>query len=72
MAGWSCKATKALLSAWGEQDIQSQLNAMTRNRVVYEKVACSMKEMDYDYNWKQCRTKVKNLTQTYRKVRKIV
>ena len=50
MAGWSCKATKALLSVWGEQDIQSQLDGVTRNKVVYEKAACSMKEMGYDYN----------------------
>ena len=71
MAGWSREATKALLLVWGEQDIQSQLNGMTRNKVVYEKVARSM-EMGYDYNWKQSRTKVKTLTQTYRQVHKVV
>ena len=67
-AGWSAEATRALLSVWGEQNIQSQLDGVVRNKVIYEKVAESLHELGYDFTWKQCRTKVKNLTQSYRKV----
>lgn len=34
--GWSHEATRALLSIWKEQDIQSQLDGVQRNRVIYE------------------------------------
>ena len=67
-AGWSASATRALISVWGEQDIQKQLDRVVRNQVVYEKVAASLLELGYEFTWKQCRTKVKNVTQKYRKV----
>ena len=67
-AGWSTDATKALLSVWGEQNIQNQLDGVVRNRVIYEKVSERLCEPGYEFTGKQCRTKVKNLTQTYRKV----
>ena len=69
-AGWSTEATRGLLSVWGEQNIQSQLDGVVRNKIVYEKVAASLQELGFEYTWKQCRTKVKNLTQAYRKVSK--
>ena len=34
--GWSAEATKALQSMWGEQNIQSKLNGVVRNKAVYE------------------------------------
>ena len=67
-SGWSAEATKALLSLLGERNIQSQLDGVVRNKLIYGMVAESMCEMGYIYTWKQCRTKVKNLTQAYRKV----
>ena len=67
-ARWSAEATRALLSMWGEQNIQSQVDWVVRNKVIYEKVAENLHELGYDFTWKQCRTKVKNLTQSYRKV----
>ena len=65
-AGWSAEATKALLSVWGERNIQSQLDGVVRNKLIYGKVVESMCEMAYVYTWKQCRTKAKNMTQAYR------
>ena len=57
---------------YGESKIfRASSDGVTRNKVVNKKVTCSMKEMGYDYNWKQCRTKVKNPTQTYGKVHKV-
>ena len=68
VAGWSNSATSALLSVWGEQNIQDQLDGVMRNRIVYEKVSASLLEMGYHFTRKQCRTKVKNLIQSYQKV----
>ena len=67
-AGWSNEATRALISLWGEANVQEKLNGVSRNRTIYEGIAEGMREAGHDYSWKQCRTKVKNLTQKYRKV----
>uniref|UniRef100_A0A1X7V6C0 Myb/SANT-like DNA-binding domain-containing protein n=1 Tax=Amphimedon queenslandica TaxID=400682 RepID=A0A1X7V6C0_AMPQE len=67
-AGWSAEATAALLAIWGEENVQEQLDGVARNRSIYERILSKLKEKSFNYNWKQCRTKVKNLTQQYRKV----
>ena len=36
-AGWDADATKALISIWGQEKVQNQLNSITRNRIIYEK-----------------------------------
>ena len=59
------EATKAILSIWTENDIQSQLDGVARNSHIYEKIA---DDLGHTKTWKQCRTKVKNMTQRYRKV----
>ena len=66
--GWTHAETKALIDIWGEQNVQQQLDSVRRNKDVYEKVAKEMTELGYNKTWKQCRVKVKNLTQRYRKV----
>ena len=67
-AGWDADATKALINIWGQENVQSQLDSVTRNRVIYEKIALRLEEEGYTRSWQQCRTKIKNLTQKYRKV----
>ncbi len=67
-AGWSVDETRALLGIWVATDIQSQLDGVARNRVVYQKIATALAELGYELTWQQCRTKIKNLTQKYRKV----
>ena len=66
--GWSNNATRALLAIWGEENIQEQLDGVARNRDIYEKISNCLSEQGFEYTWKQCRTKIKNLTQRYRKV----
>ena len=69
MAGaWSVEETKALIAIWGQEHMQSQLDRVHRNRDIYERVAMELKDSGYVKTWKQCRTKIKNLTQKYRKV----
>ena len=69
MAGWSSEATKALISIWGEQNIQEQLDGVSRNKSIYEKIAAAMRAKGHRFDYKQCRTKLKNLTAKYRKVK---
>ena len=71
-AGWSTQETKTLVSIWGEADVQSQLDGVIRNKVIYEKISRKMEAAGYPRTWQQCRTKIKNLTHKYRKVRVIV
>ena len=67
-AGWSGDETKALIAAWGEANIQCQLDSVKRNKDIYEQIAIQLSAQGYSKTWKQCRVKVKNLMQKYRKV----
>ena len=67
--GWSVKEMRALISLWGQADVQSQLDGVTRNRRIYEQIARDLDDLGWERTWEQCRTKMKNLTQRYRKVR---
>lgn len=67
-AGWTTEETKALIGVWGEANVQDQLDNVKRNRDIYERIASQLAEQGYIKSWKQCRVKVKNLTQRYRKV----
>ena len=68
-AGWTGDETRALLGVWGEADVQSQLDGVSRNRIIYERIAASLKELGFpNKTWKQCRTKIKNIIVKYRKV----
>ena len=69
MAGsWNVEETKALIAIWGQENVQSQLQTVHRNRDVYQRIAMELEENGYVKTWQQCRTKIKNLTQKYSKV----
>jgi len=69
MAGsWTNDETKTLLSLWGNENVQSKLDKAHRNRDIYEAIARDMAELGYERTWQQCRTKIKNIIQKYRKV----
>ena len=67
-AGWTADETRALVGIWGQENIQNELDGVARNRTIYEKIAKELREIGYEKTWQQCRTKIKNLTQKYRKV----
>ena len=67
-AGWSIEETRALVCVWGQENVQSELDGVQRNRTIYERISRELKDQGYDKTWQQCRTKIKNLTQKYRKV----
>lgn len=66
--GWSSEKTKALIEIWGEEEIQRALDRVARNEVVYQKVATALRTLGHSKNWQQCRTKMENLIQRYKKV----
>lgn len=69
MAGsWNVEETKALIAIWGQENVQSQLDRVHRNRDVYQRIAMELEDTGYVKTWQQCRTKIKNLSQKYRKV----
>ncbi len=61
--GWDSEATRALINIWGQTDVQSKLDSVKRKQV-----ARDLQDLGYHWTWEQCRTKIKNLTQKYRKV----
>ena len=66
--GWGLQETKALLGVWGAEDVQRQLDGIVRNRIIYEKIAAELAELGYERTWQQCKTKIRNMIQKYRKV----
>ena len=50
-AGWSVEETKALVGIWGVQDVQSQLDGVSRNRCVFEKIATAMEDVGFHRTW---------------------
>ena len=67
-AGWTNEATRALVSVWSLENVQSELDGVARNRSIFERIARALAAKGYEKTWQQCRTKIKNLTQKYRKV----
>ncbi len=69
--GWDSEATHALINIWGQTDVQSKLDSVKRNRDIFLKVSRDLPrpwiQLD-NWTWEQCRTKIKNLTQKYRRV----
>ena len=54
VAGWSNEAMKVLLTVWGVQNIQNQLDGDVHNKVVYVRVPTTLQEHGDEFSWKQC------------------
>ena len=67
-AEWTSEETKALIGIWGKEEVQNALDCVVRNKTIYQKIAASMASLGYVKTWQQCRTKVNNLVQKYKKV----
>ena len=66
---WSDNEVRALVSIWGEDNIQEELDGAVRNQVIFNNIATKMREKGYERNWQQCRTKIKNLKKEYRQTK---
>ena len=68
-SAWSDAEVTALISIWGNADIQEQLDGATRNKTIYVTISKRLQENGYDRDWQQCRAKIKNLKGEYKKVK---
>ncbi|KAG6933463.1 zinc finger and SCAN domain containing 29 [Chelydra serpentina] len=66
---WSNGEVLDLISVWGEEAVQSQLRSSRRNYDAFGQISRGMMERDHDRDALQCRIKVKELWNAYRKAR---
>ncbi|KAM6439780.1 bifunctional phosphoribosylaminoimidazole carboxylase/phosphoribosylaminoimidazole succinocarboxamide synthetase isoform 3-T3 [Liasis olivaceus] len=66
---WTVNEVRALIRVWSEKSIQQQLEGTVRNKRIFEHVAARLQKFGIDRDWKQCRTKYKNLKHEYKSVK---
>ena len=71
-SSWSDNEVRALISIWGEDRIQEELDGAVRNQAIFNSIAKKMEEKGYDRDWQQCRNKIKNLKKSIDKLRIIM
>ena len=59
MAGRTIEETRALLGLWGAADAQTQLNVVSRKKLVYQKIATDMNELGYHHTGSSARQRLK-------------
>ncbi|XP_025944101.1 uncharacterized protein LOC112976753 [Apteryx rowi] len=67
---WSDNEVRALINIWSDEKIQQMLEGATRNKEIFEEIARRLMRHGIDRDWKQCRTKYKNLKYEYRALQK--
>ncbi|XP_025949586.2 bifunctional phosphoribosylaminoimidazole carboxylase/phosphoribosylaminoimidazole succinocarboxamide synthetase isoform X6 [Dromaius novaehollandiae] len=67
---WSDNEVRALINIWSDAKIQQMLEGATRNKEIFEEIARRLMKRGIDRDWKQCRTKYKNLKYEYRALQK--
>ena len=69
-ANWSDNDFKALISVWGDSQIQKQLAGTKKNHAVYLKISRMLAEkFGLEYTANQCRSKIKNMLQGYKDIK---
>ena len=66
---WTVPEVRALIGIWSDQGIQQQLEGTMRNKRIFEQIAAKLQKLVIERDWKQCRTKYKNLKHEYKIVR---
>uniref|UniRef100_A0A803T568 Myb/SANT-like DNA-binding domain-containing protein n=1 Tax=Anolis carolinensis TaxID=28377 RepID=A0A803T568_ANOCA len=66
---WTLNEVRALIRVWSDKSIQQQLEGTVRNKRIFEHVAARLQKFGIDRDWKQCRTKYKNLKHEYKSVK---
>lgn len=67
---WCDNEVKALIHIWSDEKIKQMLELATRNKEIFEEIARRLMQFGIDRDWKQCRTKYKNLKYEYRVLQK--
>ncbi|KAF5926879.1 hypothetical protein HPG69_001510, partial [Diceros bicornis minor] len=66
---WTVPEVRALIGIWSDKSIQQQLEGTVRNKRIFEQIAATLQKLGIERDWKQCRTKYKNLKHEYKIVR---
>ncbi|XP_072476927.1 bifunctional phosphoribosylaminoimidazole carboxylase/phosphoribosylaminoimidazole succinocarboxamide synthetase isoform X1 [Notamacropus eugenii] len=66
---WTINEVRALIGIWSDKNIQKQLEGTMRNKRIFEQIAAKLQKFGIDRDWKQCRTKYKNLKHEYKIVK---
>ncbi|XP_017373990.1 uncharacterized protein LOC108296114 [Cebus imitator] len=66
---WTVSEVRALIDIWSDKSIQRQLEGTVRNKRIFEQIAGKLQKFGIERDWKQCRTKYKNLKHEYKIVR---
>ncbi|XP_075052189.1 uncharacterized protein LOC142138941 isoform X1 [Mixophyes fleayi] len=67
---WTDMETRALINIWSDKNIRGQLKGTIRNQKIFEHIARLLQQAGIDRDWRQCRTKYKNLKHEYVVVKK--
>ena len=43
--GWTAEMTRALVSVWGQANVQSELDRVVQNRTIFERISTELREM---------------------------
>uniref|UniRef100_A0A3P8URM6 Myb/SANT-like DNA-binding domain-containing protein n=1 Tax=Cynoglossus semilaevis TaxID=244447 RepID=A0A3P8URM6_CYNSE len=64
---WTDDEVRALLCVWADQRVRQRLKCTLRNKSIFQEMAYQMqRKFGVVRNWKQCRTKYKNLKYDYK------
>ncbi|XP_057180403.1 uncharacterized protein zgc:113263 isoform X3 [Triplophysa rosa] len=63
---WGDSETRALISIWGNDQIQERLRCCVKRKPVFQQIAKAMAEKGYSRTDEQCRTRIKRLKASYR------
>ncbi|XP_027623761.1 zinc finger and SCAN domain-containing protein 29 [Tupaia chinensis] len=66
---WTVPEVRALISIWSDKCVRQQLEGTVRNKRIFEQIAAKLQNCGVERDWKQCRTKYKNLKHEYKSVR---
>ncbi|XP_030674755.1 multifunctional protein ADE2 isoform X1 [Nomascus leucogenys] len=66
---WTVPEVRALIDIWSDKSIQRQLEGTVRNKRIFQQIEAKLQKFGIDRDWKQCRTKYKNLKHEYKIVR---
>ena len=65
---WCFEETKLLIALWSEEAVQHELNTKHNKKLVWDNISEGMADGGYSRSAQQCRVKINNLKQKYRKI----
>jgi len=66
---WGYYEAIFLVEIWADEEIQSRLSAMIRKHNIWDNIAAKLNNNDYKRTASQCKTKIHNLEQKYKKAK---